>query len=232
MTNPDKLYLKYPINIQCEMIDFKDYVRYLWFKKMDRQGIVLFSQMHSDRYTNHNWMRSLIKRGWATRIKGGYQLISYQAVWRSIGIKRVIRRADDREFFKYRKLPCWIKTYTTKDFFNYCVKYLREEMARTKRQHLTYRLLMGSKYQTNPKNVAQVKRNLFQIGVFEKPVFTTNAAAKLYGYKSPSSGKKLLMKYFEICMDSDVIPRYEFRQDDNGYGPRWTPYHIHLEWRS
>lgn len=228
MTNDNKLYLKFPINTQCEMLDFKDYVRYLWFKKIDRQGIVLFSQMRSEKYTNHNWMRALVKRGWAIKTPIGYQLISYQAVWRSMGINRVKKTATGREFFKYLRLPCWIKSYTTKDFFNYCVKYIREEMARIKRQHLTYRLLTGKHYQTNLKNAAQVKHNLFVIGAFEKPVFTTKAAAKLYGYKSASSGRKLLLKYFSLSLDHDTIPRKVLRQDDNGYGPRYTPFHIHL----
>jgi len=211
------------------MVDFKDYVRYLWFKKMDRQGIISFAQLRSENYTNHNWMRSMLKRGWAVRTETGYRLISYQAVWKSMGIKRVKKTATGREFFKYLRLPCWIKTYSTKDFFNYCVKYIREEMARLKKQHITYRLLSGRIYRTDFKNVKQVKNNIIAIGAFEKPVFTTRAAANLYGYKSATSGKKLLMKHFKVCMDYDVRPRKVLRQDDNGYGTRYSPYHIHLD---
>lgn len=224
MTKPDQLYLKYPINLACSALEFKDYVRYLYIKKIDRNGFVKFSDMRDNKNTHHNWMRLLIKRGWATKVEGGYRLESYQHVWRSLGVKRV-KRTNKLLAFKYLSLPSWIKTETPKKFFDYCINYIRQEQARRKKEQIVFRLL--SRRGVNQKTNKKVRSSqISHIKITMQPEYSTNSARELFGYKSATTGRKMLIKYMAPCLDA--IPKREWKCVDGKPVRRYTSWRIWL----
>lgn len=199
------IYLKAPVNLNLNVknvgvLAFYDYCRYLWFKSLDQQGRITPSLMKSHRHSNKYWMTKLVSRGWAYKTDYGFQLKSYQYVWRTLGVKQVNK--VKRYAFKYFTFR--LKGSTPQEVYRHCVDRIRKELAENKRRQIISRLLTG-KHKTNLRNKKLVKSRTFLIKSHEQPEFGSDAAANLFGYKSRTGGLTMLKKYFALNLNKPPI---------------------------
>jgi len=127
-----------------------------------------------------------------------YVLKSYEIVWKLLGIQKVNVKAGKR--YRFHK----ISDYSTWSIF----------------KKKTIEDIQG--YQTERKK-AQFKRRLNYAGmspdVSHSPLFSSQAAAKLYGYKSRTSGSRYRERFFDVVKEplklrlkytSDLLPYFQF----------------------
>lgn len=127
-----------------------------------------------------------------------YVLKSYEGVWGILGIKKPkFRKGQRYRFYKLLDHSTWseFKKKVIDD-----IQGLQTE-----------------------RKIAQFKRRLNNAGmstdVNHSPLFSAQAAAKLFGYKSRTSGSRYREKYFEMVKEplrlrlkytSDMLPYFQF----------------------
>ena len=127
-----------------------------------------------------------------------YVLKSYEVVWKLLGIQKVNIAGGKR--YRFHK----ISDHSTWSIF----------------KRKTIEDIQG--YQTERKK-AHFKRRLNYAGmspdVNHSPLFSAKAAAKLFGYKSRTSGSRYRERYFDVIKEplklrlkytSDLLPYFQF----------------------
>lgn len=180
------------------------YVGYLWLKNQYPNGLLPASFSGEHRSHNNFWRKKLIELGWIVQVRGKYCLRTYQFVWRALGVKKVRRRKERKknEFwtvFSYIQLDPDFKTFSRKKFKINILRSIREHLTEVKKTQIAFRL--ASRTFASP---SQQRKYLSLIRKSRKPEFSSRAAAKMFGYKSESSGLKLLRKHFKVIRKSTV----------------------------
>lgn len=194
VSHPCSDFIKCPVNIGDSLRersdakgwkDFKLYVGYLDLK-VQNPDIGTFQICHSHRYYQR-LIKKLIAKGWAERIGRTIHLRAYQYVWRQMGVSRVNHKGILR--FKYWKIPV--------DQFSDERKTYMKEIENEIRKRITKRKLAQFRYALKEKENTQA-------------TFSAKSAGSLFGYRSPATGSKLRIKYFDIIpmTEEQAKPRY------------------------
>jgi len=194
------VYLKIPSNFSCSIHTQKAYIAYLWFKKDYSQGILPPIFRGEDRFTNNYWKKKLIALGWIREDFGRLQLVAYQDVWRMMSIKKCkrTRKKVSRLAFRYVKINPKVGL-SRKNFHLSILRTIREQLVEKKKCQIAFRL--------NVKTFAsktQLKRHIKSLRQDQKPEFSSLASKKLFGFKSETSGWKLLKEHFKLHGKSEL----------------------------
>jgi len=193
-TNDSKQFLKIPKNWQGVRWENRNiYIAYLWVKRYSRFGRVHISALPKKHFGH--WIIKLLSVGFMRREGDYYVLIGYEKVWCILGIGKVKFKGGKRYRF-HRVLDC-----STWSFFK---KKLIDD-------------IQG--FQTERKK-AQFRRRLNYAGVSTdvkyRPLFSSESAAKLFGYKSRTSGSKYRDKLFDVVQEPTVL-RLHYTSDRYPY---------------
>lgn len=196
-----QLCLKIPSNFLCSIHTQKAYIAYLWFKNAYSQGILPPVFRGDDRFTNNYWKKKLIALGWIKEDFGQYRLVAYQDVWRLMSIKKCkrTRKKVSRLAFRYVKIDSKIGQLPRKKFHLSILRTIREQLVEKKKCQIAFRL--------NVKTFAsktQLKRHIKSLRQDQKPEFSSLASKKLFGFKSETSGWKLLKEHFKLHGKSEL----------------------------
>jgi len=185
--------LKIPNNLHCSIHLQKAYLAYLWFKKNAVNGRLDATFRGDSRFTDGYWAKKLIGLGWIVLDGNEYQLRSYQFIWRQIGVNKVNRPSKKRLVFRYIKLDPKVLSLPRKKFHTHILKVIRETAVETKKIQLAFRLLPRTF-----SSKTQQRRYIKAIRAHQQPEFSSVASKKLFGYKSESSGWRLVRQYFKV----------------------------------
>lgn len=196
--SPEKSeFIKCPVNIGDWLArdshkkawkDFKLYVNYLDLKVQNPNcGTFQVSSANPSIRSYQRLIKKLISKGWAIRDNGKVFLKAYQYVWREMGITRVRDKGILR--FKYWKIPVSIFSDTRKMYLKEIEDEIRKKISNRKLAQLRYALRDMGKTQAT---------------------FSAKSASSLFGYKSPDTGSKLRIKYFDVIpmTPEESRPRY------------------------
>lgn len=184
-------FIKVPVNFNG--VPYKDrrlYVRFLDMKLQTTEGIFRI-KVRRHRRTYYREAAKLVDKGWARRCtpgeKGLVALRSYQHVWRDLGVMRYpIRRRGNRAGYVYYKVPCG-------HFADDRPTYLRQIECEIKKR-------------LAKRQAAQIRWRLNNKACNEntQATFSARSAARLFGYRSPSTGSKLRKENFEVIPGPSV----------------------------
>lgn len=194
MHTENKLYLKVPKNLKTSVHVQRSYSNYLWFKSMNRFGIIEKSKVKFHKNRVGYWSKKLISNGWMEDCGDHFRLKSYQTVWKLIGVDRVNKRKGLKGY-AYIKL---INLPTSKEIF----EAIREFIVRRVKQQIVFRLSTA-----RGKSPKSIKKTV-------KPKYSCKAMAKALGYKAAISGCKYRKKYMKVIKPEDS--RVEIYLDLNG----------------
>jgi hypothetical protein len=184
MYTDDKFYLKMPKNLKVSFKAQKNYAHYLWFKSMNRFGIIKKSELKNNKNKAYYWSKKLISQGWMKDCGDHFQMAKYQVVWDKLKVKRVNKRKGVIGYAYFRL----VNEGTPKEIFESIQRVIIE---RSKNQ-IAFRL---SKSCT--KSIKQVKK-LF------KPECSGQCVASMLGYSSKHTGWKYRRKYMKV-IKPDVL---------------------------
>jgi hypothetical protein len=194
-----KQHLKIPKNWQNVRWEHRNiYIAYLWVKKQSEFGRIHISKIPQKNF--HHWLRKLVSVGFIVRKGDYYVILSYQKVWKLLGIDKV--RVSGRRCFRFRKLPQYYDTWG--EFKKKLIDDIQGYLAERKKAQFRHRLVL-------PGGVRRTYN--------EKPMFSGAAAAKLFGYNSRISGSKYRNKFFDIVEEplrlrkrytSDHLPYFQY----------------------
>jgi len=171
------------------------YIAYLFVKRYSRFGRVHRSLIPKRHF--HHWITKLTSAG-LMRLEGSYYvLIGYAAIWEILKIKKVRANKKSIKTFRFHKIV------VTPDSWGLFKKKLQDD-------------IQG--FQAERK-LAQFRRRL-KIGDMStdktRPLFSAQAAAKLFGYKTRVTGGKYREKYFDVVKEP-LIRRLKFTSDHYPY---------------
>lgn len=169
--------------------DINCYAAYEWFKQMDRFGVITKAHL-SGKYRNRNnyWLKKLLSIGWMYREKDHYRMKGQHEVWRILGVKPC-KKANGKYGFKYIKLVVDSDDTFLKDVKDGIFKHL----VKRRKNQIAYRLASGR----------HSKRNeILKKGT--RVELSGTCAAKLFGYKSFTSGLKYRNKYFKVTRGKKI----------------------------
>jgi hypothetical protein len=179
--NSTQLFLKIPVNLNVPVKTLHCYAAYLWFKKINRQGILTADNLpKAFRNRNNYWLKKLVSVGFITHSGDSYSIRSYQDVWRIMGVQKC-RKNTGHDAYKYVKYEFNNDKTFLKDVKDSIFKHLVER----KKNQIAHRLASGR----------PIKR-IRQIGTCVK--FSGERAKEMFGYKAFSSGLKARDKYFKV----------------------------------
>jgi hypothetical protein len=187
------MFLKVPLNF--EGVTYKDrrlYCRYLDFKAQSESGVF---KIYLKRYrrTYYRDFQRLIDRGWASPCHegedGSISLRAYQYVWRDLGIQPCRMRGRHGKFgYNYYKLDVDLLPLERGNYLKAIEDSIRKKQA--------------------TRQAAQMRWSLKRKGMDNtKANFGANAAARLFGYKSASSGSKVRKQYFSV-IEAPSLPYF------------------------
>jgi len=204
-SNESKQFLKIPVNwepyyvgndLRLSWQDRNLYIAYLWTKEKSRYGRVHISKLPKKDFGH--WITKLISVGFIRREGEFYLVPSYQKVWKLLGIKRVNYKGSKR--YVYRKLPSYYNTW--QEFKRKLIEDIQG-------------------FQTERKKAQFRKRLLFKLGDSNvQPLFSSDAAKTLFGYKSTSAGYKYRNRFFDVIkeplkllvyLDHGGVRRYRYQ---------------------
>jgi hypothetical protein len=196
--NSNTQYLKIPKNWQGVNWENRNiYIAYLWMKRYSRFGRVHISHLPK-RHFGH-WISKLISVGFVKR-EGEYLiLIGYHKVWTLLGISKVNYRGH--KVHRWRKLPDFYNTWS--EFKKKLIEDIQGYQTERKKAQFRRRYSLAG----SPK------------GVDYTPLFSAASAAKLFGYKSRTSGSRLRERFFDLVEEPvrlrkkhtvDGLPYFQF----------------------
>lgn len=195
--NDNKQFLKIPKNWEGISYEVRNaYIAFLFVKKHSRFGRVACKHLPKKHFGYQ--LKKLISMGFIKLEGDNYIPLSYEKIWTLIGIKKVNFKGELK--FHYRKLRSidnWsaFKKYTIDDILGY--------QATRKR----------AQFRKRNKIIASTPAGRIC------PLFGSQAAAKMFGYKNRMSGYKYRNRYFDIVNEpkrlslhytSDLLPYYRY----------------------
>lgn len=198
--NDSKQFLKIPKNWEGVSWEHRNiYVAYLWLKSYSRFGRVHKSLIPKRQFWH--WITKLTSAGLARKEGDYYVLISYEKVWALFGINKVNYRGH--LCYRWRKLPEYHRTWG--EFKKNIITDIQSFQTERKKAQFRKRYSLAGSPQ--------------QGGVIPTPLFSAQAAAKLFGYKSRVTGSKYREKFFDVVPEplrlrlkktSDHLPYFKF----------------------
>lgn len=175
--------------------DVRLYCAYLDFKAFNSEGHIC-PPYARDRFYYTYWRKKLIAKGWAIEKGKCIALVSYQQVWKDMGVKPSWNKRQKRYRFPYRKVQPENLPEERKEYF----KAL---------QQVVFARIAGNK-------VRQIKWRLKskQVNTKTETFISSRTVARLVGLNSPASGSKYRKQLFQ------VIPE-PTQQVKTGYGYRY-----------
>jgi len=157
-------------------------------------GILPVSFSGPERSFDNYWKKKLIRLGWVYEWRGRLHLRSYQFVWRSMGVTKVKKFKGKKTFLGFRFEKIFIRYSNRKEFISQTLKRIRLNEVEYKKNQIAYRLLNRTfcSHRQKVKLIRSIRKS-------EKPMFSSSASAKMFGYKSESSGYQLLLDFFEVA---------------------------------
>lgn len=191
--------LKIPNHLSCSIHLQKSYLAYLWLKVNFQSGVLPDTFTGDQRNFFNYWRKKLIRLGWVYEWRGRYHLRAYQFVWRSMGVKkvkvtkknRITKKQSTRPGFRFIEIS--FKYSSRKEFISQTLKHIRLNEVEYKKNQIAYRLLHRTfcSHRQKLKLIRAIRKS-------EKPMFSSSASAKMFGYKSESSGYQLLLDFFKV----------------------------------
>lgn len=179
-----KILLKVPKNLfSLSPKEVKLYAAYLDFKLFNPEGVIqLPFARKADRGYYSYWLRKLVAKGWVSLMGSKYSLRSYQEVWKSMGVHQPWNVDVQKYRYAYVQIACDNLSFERKLYRNQIIEFIRNRIAGNKVRQIKWRL-------KNRQTPAMAKTETFM---------SSRAVAKLFGYKSSSSGHKTRQKYFNV----------------------------------
>lgn len=197
--NQDKQFLKIPKNWENISWEHRNiYVAYLWVKRYSRFGRV--HRRHLPKKHFWHWISKLVSVGFM-RLEGDYYVLKgYNEVWGLLGISKVKTGAGKRfRFYKGLDLQTNWSSFKKK-----VVSDILGFQAERKKAQVKVKL----KYRGMSTDVST-----------QSILFGSSSAAKLFGYKSRTSGSRYREKMFDLVKEplklrlkhtSDGLPYFQF----------------------
>jgi len=128
-------------------------------------------------------------------------LVAYQDVWRLMAVPKSkrMRKNVSRMAFRYAKIDSKVSKLSRKNFHLRVLRIIREQLVEKKKNQIAFRL----NARTFASN-SQLKKHIKALRQYKKPEFSSLASKKLFGYKSETSGWKLLNEHFKLHGKSEL----------------------------
>lgn len=172
----------------------KLYAVFLDFKAFNPEGFICPPfKRKVDRFYYHYWMKKLIKRKWATKLGACMNLLSYQAVWRLLGVDQSWNDEVKKYRFTYHKINIEDLPVDRKDYFKKLTDMVLTKVAGNKARQIKWRL-------NNKQTPGRVnKPETFM-------PMSCRKVASLFGLspKSVASGSKYRERFFQVINEPSV----------------------------
>lgn len=188
-----------PSNLAWPIAAQKAYVAFEWLKLLadDRGRVCKKILTRVDKSRADYWTKKLLGAGWIENGGSHWILRSRRKVWALLGTKKCMRQHLDeikRKGFHYTQL-CFVSK-TPSEFFKLGLETIQAHLTYRRKKQLLQRLAEEGRCNGVKKFIV---RN-------EKPQLSCKTAAKLFGYKAPSTGRKYRLKYFKVEQSRIIRP--------------------------
>lgn len=193
--NQDKQFLKIPVNWVDISYEHRNiYIAYLWVKRYSRFGRV--HKRHLPKSHFWHWISKLISVGFMSKEGDYYVLKGYEKVWGLLGIQKVnFRKSKKYRFYKVLEASSWAL---------FKKKMIKE--------------ILGNQTSRKIKQLRRYNNGGMSTDVSFSPL-SSETVAKLFGYRSRTSGNKYRAEMFEVVKEplvrrllltSDELPYFKF----------------------
>lgn len=172
------------------------YAHYLDFKFYNPEGRISpkdYGRIKKQRVSNRYWLDKLVAADWAYKEGAVYYLRSYDYIWDLLGCTRKVGKKIKRPHVPFYKLDPEDFDLDKKVYIKQITDALLERTASNHRRRMLYR-----KRRTHNLGQDREERSEF---------FGVRKAAKLFGFKSPATGKKYRDKYFCVIYSERKLRR-------------------------
>ena len=186
------LFVKIPKQLfKIRPSDARMYAVYLDLKAFNPEGIIKTPfKKKSNRSFYPYWLGKLVRNKWAHKEgQGTWSLVSYQEVWRFLGVNQSWNRGTKKYKFTYWKIDVDELPLERKQYIEKLKDLILDQVAGNKERQIKWRL----KNKQTPFGVSKTETFL-----------SCRSVAKLFGLKSSASGNKYRQRLFEVIDEPTV----------------------------
>jgi hypothetical protein len=189
-------FVKVPVSLtHAGMKDIRLYCAFLDFKAFNPEGFIRkISKRKNDRYFYRYWKENLIKKGWAIERRNGFTLVSYQQVWKEIGVLPTWNKRERRFKLSYRRIQIDELPAERKEYFPFLQNIIQNQITGNVKRRIKWRLRNKQKQES-------------------ETFLSCRRVARLFHLQSPSSGHKYREKLFDVIPEpTERVPtEYGYR---------------------
>jgi len=189
--------IKIPYALNCTVEQAKLYSQFLDFKQYNPQGRITpkdYGRVKKLRVINKYWLEKLVNAGWAYKEGRAYCLRSYEYVWAALGLSKTGNHKYRKKYTKFYKIDPESLDLEKKVYIKQLIDELLKRTAANKVRQMRHRKTRSIK------------------GCEDQEFFGVRRAAKLFGFRSPETGRKYRAKYFCVIPETKRLRRSTLRQ--------------------
>ena len=186
--------LKIPYALNVNVGQAKLLSQFLDFKLYNPQGRLTpkdYGRIKKQRVSNRYWLEKLVNAGWAYRDGKAYCLKSYDHVWAMLRVNKTKAHKHRGLYTKFYKLDPEEFDLEKKIYNKQIIDLLLKRTASNQMRRMRFK---------RTHNTCQSSDERVEF-------FGVRKAAKLFGFKSPSTGHKYRKLYFEVIPSERKLRR-------------------------